>query len=139
MVHRPVAAPTGLRAGLILLAASNTVVGAWLLFFPGSFFSDFPGLGMHWVAALPPYNEHLLTDYGAALLGIAAALWLAARLLERRLVQGALIAQLVQGTPHFVYHLTRFDALPTAESIASQLTLAVPVALPLLLLWLTAA
>lgn len=84
---------------MVALALSNSFVGAWLLFFPGSFYRDFPGFGDHWVAALPPYNERLLTDYGGALLAIAVLLWLAARFLEQRLVQAALIVLLVQATP----------------------------------------
>ena len=137
MERTRMSAPGWVRAGLIFLAVPGTVVGAWLLFLPESFYRDFPGLGLHWVSALPPYNEHLLTDYGSALLGISAALWIAAAVLERRLVQAALIAQLVQAGPHFVYHLTRFDALPTVESVANQVVLAIPVVLPIVLLAMT--
>ena len=136
MARSQVPAVGVVRAGLITLALPGTVVGAWLLFLPESFYSDFPGLGLSWVSALPPFNEHLLTDYGSALLGISVVLWIAAVVLERRLVQAALIVQLVQAGPHFVYHLTRFDALPAAESVANQIVLAVPVVVPLLLLFL---
>lgn len=137
MAHSRSSAARLTRVGLIVLAVPGIVVGAWLLFLPESFYRDFPGLGFQWVSALPPFNAHLLTDYGSALLGISLVLVFAAVVLERRLVQAALLAQLVQAGPHFVYHLTRFDALPMGESIANQVVLAVPVLLPILLLPLT--
>jgi len=137
MIRRPSSRPVVLRTGLILLATFNTLVGVWLLVAPDSFFRNFPGLGMHWVSVFPPYNEHALTDFGGALLGVTAVVWIAALVLERRLVQVALVAQLVQAVPHFVYHLAHLEALPTDEAIASQVTLAMPVVVPLLLLWLT--
>jgi hypothetical protein len=49
-----------LRAGLGVLAAIDTLIGGWALVLPGSLYRDFPGFGMHWVAAAPPYNEHHL-------------------------------------------------------------------------------
>jgi hypothetical protein len=89
-----------LRVGLGVLAAIYALTGGWALIFPGSFYRDFPGLGMHWVAAAPPFNEHLLTDFGGALLGIAVALALAALIGERRLAQVVLLAVLVQAVSH---------------------------------------
>jgi len=44
-----------LRAGLGVLAAIDTLIGGWALVLPGSFYRDFPGFGMRWVAAAPPY------------------------------------------------------------------------------------
>jgi heme/copper-type cytochrome/quinol oxidase subunit 4 len=126
-----------LRVGLGVLAALDVLTGGWALIFPGSFYRDFPGLGMHWVAAAPPFNEHLLTDFGGALLGIAVALALAALIGERRLVQVVLLAALVQAVPHLIYHLTHWDMLPVGQVVVSRFSLAVPVVLALGLLWLT--
>ncbi|WP_109639388.1 hypothetical protein [Lentzea atacamensis] len=39
--------------------------GVWAAAFPLSFYNDFPGPGLHWVAALSPYNEHLARKVGA--------------------------------------------------------------------------
>src|SRR3712207_8980589 len=36
----------------------------WQMFWPESFFRDFPGWGRHWVSVDGPYNEHLLRDVG---------------------------------------------------------------------------
>jgi hypothetical protein len=125
-----------LRAGLGALAAIDTLIGGWALVLPGSFYRDFPGFGMHWAAAAPPYNEHLVTDFGAALLGIAVALVGAAIVVERRIVQGVLLAALVQALPHLIYHLSHPDMLPADQEVLSRLALVVPVALALGLLWL---
>lgn len=131
--------PVVLRIGLGVLAAIDAWVGGWALFFPASFYADFPGMGMHWVTATPPYNQHFLTDFGAALLGIAAVLCLAAVITERRVVQLALLAALVQAVPHLIFHLSHPESLrgvggPPALSTSA---LALPVVLALALLWLT--
>ena len=73
-----------LRAGLILLALPALVIGIWTTVAPHDFYVDFPGGGRHWVSALPPYNLHLLRDFGSANLTIAIVLLGAAWLLERR-------------------------------------------------------
>src|SRR5260370_8360960 len=92
---------------------------------------------MHgWVAAAPPFNEHLLTDFGGALLGIAIALALAALIGERRLVQVALLAALVQAVPHLIYHLTHMDMLPAGQVGVGRFSLAVPGVPALGLVWL---
>ena len=46
------------------------MIAIWGLLSPHGFYDDFPGLGRHWVSALPPYNEHLLRDFAAASLTI---------------------------------------------------------------------
>ncbi|SCL35481.1 hypothetical protein GA0070624_5272 [Micromonospora rhizosphaerae] len=50
-------------AGLLAVAAAYQ--GVWAAAFPLSFYNDFPAPGLHWVAALGPYNEHLARDVGA--------------------------------------------------------------------------
>jgi hypothetical protein len=54
--------------------------------------------------------------------------------LERRVVQAALVASLVAGLPHLIYHLTATGPLSTADNVLSLAGLAVPVVIPLLLL-----
>lgn len=124
------------RLGLVLLAVIDGVVGGWALLAPTSFYQNFPGLGMHWVAAEPPYNQHLVTDFGGALLGIAAALAVAAVVAERRIIQVVLLAALVQAVSHLTFHLTHSDALPAGQLVLTRMALAVPVVLALSLLWL---
>jgi hypothetical protein len=97
----------GLRIGLVLLAATALGGGFWALILPRRFYEDFPFPGRGWVSTLGPYNEHLVRDYGATNLALGGLLLFAAVLLERRLVQAALVAWLVYAVPHFVFHLAQ--------------------------------
>lgn len=111
--------PGLIRAGLVLLAMPSAVIAAWSLMSPHGFYRDFPGLGRHWVSALPPYNEHLLRDFGAANVTIALVLLGAALFCERRLVQVAVVAFFLGSLPHFIYHLTTTDHYSTSDNIWS--------------------
>jgi hypothetical protein len=126
-----------LRGGLALLAITPAIIGVWGLAAPRSFFDTFPGAGHHWVSALPPYNEHLLRDYASANLGFLVLLGFAAVVLERRLVQGALVAYAAAGIPHLAYHLTTTSSYATGDNVVSLVSLALLVVAPLYLLWLT--
>lgn len=125
-----------LRAGLVILGAGNAAVGLWARLAPGNFYGHFPGAGHHWVSAFGSYDGHLVTDFGAALLALGVVLVAAAALLDRRLVQIALSAQLVFAVPHFVYHLAALDRLSFGDNIADLGELGVAVVLPIVLLLL---
>ena len=86
---------TVIRIGLIYLAVTIGVVAAWILIAPRDFYDDFPTGPSAWASALPPYNEHLLRDFGSAGLGLAVLAGLAAAWMDRRLVQAAAIALFV--------------------------------------------
>jgi hypothetical protein len=83
------------------------------------------------------YATRVHSDFGAALLGLACVLWLAAVVAERRLAQVALVGLLVQAVPHLGFHLVHPGALPAAQVVASRMALVVPVVLALALLWLS--
>ena len=89
-----------IRFALIYLTVTIGVVAAWILIAPKGFYDTFPGGGVHWVSALPPYNEHLERDFGAAGLGLAVLAALAAYWMEKRVVQVASISLAVAGLPH---------------------------------------
>jgi hypothetical protein len=125
-----------IRFGLIYLAVTIGVVSAWILLAPKGFYDDFPGGSAHWVSALPPYNEHLERDFGAAGLGLAVLAGLAAYWMERRLVQAAAIALFVAGVPHLAYHATTTDHYSTGDNIGSLTGLTLDVILPLAILYL---
>src|SRR5690242_16481117 len=95
-----------IRFALIYLVVTIGWLAVWILVAPRSFYDNFPGGSAHWVSALPPYNEHLERDFGAAALGLAVLAGLAAFWMEQRLVQAAAITLLVASLPHLVYHLT---------------------------------
>lgn len=108
-----------IRTGLVLLALPSIVIAAWSLISPRGFYDDFPGFGRHWVSALPPFNEHLLRDFGAANVFFALVLLGAALFCERRLVQVAVVAFFLGTLPHFIYHLTTTDHYSTSDNIWS--------------------
>lgn len=128
------ARPGVFRVGLLVLAASQVLTGAWALIAPRSFYDDFPGAGRSWVSVLGPYDEHLVRDVGASFTALVVLLVLAAVFLELRLVQAALVAWLVYSIPHLGYHLTTTDAYSVGDNIASLAGLGLQVVLPAALL-----
>jgi hypothetical protein len=126
-----------LRVGLVLLAVQPALLAAWIGFAPRSFYDDFPGGGRTWVDNLGPYNEHLLRDFGAANVGFLVLLVAAAGLLDRRVVQVALIAYAAAALPHLAYHVTTAGEYTTSDNILSLSALAGAVLVPLALLVLT--
>jgi hypothetical protein len=124
-----------IRFALVFLAIAIGLVAAWILIAPKHFYDEFPGPSA-WVSALPPYNEHLLRDYGAAGLGLAGLAVLAAIWLERRLVQAAAVALFLGTLPHAIYHSTTTEAYSTADNVFSLGGIYLEVLLPLLILYL---
>ncbi len=124
-----------IRFGLIYLAIAIGLVAAWILIAPRHFYDEFPGPSQ-WVSALPPYNEHLVRDFGSAGLGLAVLAALAAARMERRLVQVAAIALFIGSLPHAIYHSTTTEAYSTADNVLSLGGLYLQVLLPALILYL---
>ena len=122
-----------MRPGLAIIAISPAWVGIWAAAAPRSFYDDFPGTSS-WVSPLGPYDEHLVRDIGAFQLGLLAVVLFALVTLERRVVQAALVATIVAGLPHLIYHLTATEALSTADNVLSLIGLALPVVIALILL-----
>jgi hypothetical protein len=125
-----------IRIALLYLTITTAFLAIWILVAPKSFYDDFPGGSAHWVSALPPYNEHLERDFGAASLGIALLTGLAAYWMDRRVVQAAALTWIAAGFPHLIYHLTTTEHYSTGDNLASLLALALQVALPLGILYL---
>jgi hypothetical protein len=124
------------RGGLLVLAATPLVGGLWALLFPRAFYDDFPLPGADWVSTLGPYNEHLVSDYGALNLAMAVLLLAAGVLLERSLVQVALLSWLAFEVPHFVFHLGETHHFSAGSNLAQLGGLAFLVVLPLVLLYI---
>ena len=125
-----------IRIALAYLAITIGALAIWILVAPRGFYDNFPGAGAHWVSALPPYNEHLERDFGAASLGLAVLAGLAAYWMDKRVIQAAAFTLLAAGLPHFIYHLTTTGHYSTGDNVASLIGLALDVALPLGLLYL---
>jgi uncharacterized membrane protein len=127
-----------IRFALIYLAVTMGVVAVWILVAPRNFYDEFPGWAQ-WVSALPPYNEHLIRDFGSAGLGLTVLAVLAAVWMERRLVQAAAIAIFVGTLPHAIYHSTTTEHFSTADNLLSLGGLYLQALLPLAVLYLASA
>jgi len=123
------------RATLIQLGAIQGLLGFYALFFPRSFYEDFP-FGLNWVEVLPAYNEHLTRDVGGLFLATSVMLIAASIRLERRWVVISLVALLSFSLPHTVWHAFNLEPYSAGNAIANIVTLAATVLLPLGVLFL---
>ena len=122
---------------LVQLGVIQAVLGFYALFFPRSFYEDFP-LGLDWVEVLPAYSEHLVRDVGGLFLATAVILLAASVRLERRWVVVSVVAFLAFSFPHTVWHMFNLEPYSTRNTIGNIVTLGATVVLPLLLLVLVA-
>lgn len=125
------------RIVLALLALTQLEAGLWALVAPRSWFDQFPGGGQRWVAALPPFNEHLARDAGAGFLALGVMLAWAAVAGDVRIVRPATVAALAFALPHLAFHLAHGDGLSAAENTASLTALAFAAIVPAALLALS--
>jgi hypothetical protein len=106
------------RVALVALAIGNGATGLLARLDPRVFYDDFP-FGRAWVAADGPYNEHLVTDFGAALLAIAALCLVGVWRPTREVVVAAAVVNIVLGAFHIVYHAGVADLLSRTDNILS--------------------
>ncbi|GAA4580885.1 hypothetical protein GCM10023176_61030 [Micromonospora coerulea] len=101
-----------------LLAVAAAYQGVWAAAFPLSFYNDFPAPGLHWVAALGPYNEHLAPDVGALNLALLVlSVWALRRPTRESLaVTGG--AWLIYNAIHFLWHMLHLDVFPSVDKIS---------------------
>lgn len=115
---------------LAVLGVLHTSWGVAAIAVPRWFFDNFPGLGRHWTAAYPPYNEHLMTDVGAAFLALGVLLLIAAWLKDRKVTNVVLIGLVVFSAAHLAFHSHNPGNLQGADLAASLATLALGVVVP---------
>ena len=120
---------TPVRVGLGILAVVQLGTGLWQLLLPASFYSDFPTVDL-----APPFNEHLMRDFGGAnvalgIIVVAVAVWL-----EKRYVVLVLLAYLAFSIPHLVFHLSHLHDASTADVAFQVVSLGLAVVLPLVVL-----
>jgi hypothetical protein len=121
------------RVGYGALAALNLWWGAWARVAPHGFYVSFPGFGHHWVAAYPPYNEHLVTDLGAISLTLGVLLAIATVVSDRRVRWTVLTGVLVFNFLHLTFHAMSQGAMAGLDYEASLGTLILGVVGPLVL------
>jgi hypothetical protein len=125
------------RVLLWLLAFGNLAVGVQALFFPRSFYDDFP-FGRGWVAMDGPYNQHLVRDVGSLNLALVVLVFAALTVGTRTIARTAMVVWLVNAVPHFVYHLGHLSTgdMTGGDKVALVVSLGFTVVAPILvLLW----
>jgi AhpD family alkylhydroperoxidase len=127
-----------IRGLLLALGIPQAAIGVWALVASRSFYDEFP-TGQGWVAALGPFDEHLVIDIGGLFVAIGAMMVLAAAWMRGPVVVAASISWLLFAVPHTIWHLTDLGPLSTGDAIANVVTLAVTVGGPLLVLALLRA
>src|SRR3954469_13078504 len=126
--------PQSARAALGFLCLAALTLGLTATLAPRTFYDDFPFLA-HWVALLPPYNAHLVTDVGGLYLGFAVLFAWAALNLQPTLVRAACCAWLLTGALHLGFHATHLDNFDTADAIGQVASLAFLLIPPAVALW----
>ena len=123
LASSPSAASMVVRALLALLLPATIAVGVWAEFAPRSFYDDFPGLGLIWVASDGPFNEHLVRDFGATNLALAVLLAVAVWKGGRVLLATAAGAYLAYAVPHLAYHLRHTHVIDGVDRVTSLASL----------------
>lgn len=122
------------RWGLTAMAVATGVVGLWALAAPLGFYESFPWPGRNWVSMLPPYNEHVLRDFGGLNLGFGVMFTVAAVRPERLLSATLLVGYLCFAVPHLGFHVFHLHGFSAFDAVGQVVTLAGLVVLPLFLL-----
>lgn len=120
----------GLAALVIGTGVATLVLGVWSFTAPQSFFEDFPISGMGWVSALGPFNEHLVTDFGAAEVGLAVAAIGVGRVRSASGALAVLWGFFTFGILHLTYHLETFSEFSVASATSQAVALTLFVIVP---------
>ena len=113
-------------------------LGLWAIIDPTGFYETFP-FGRGWIEADGPYNEHLIRDFGSLHLALAVLYGAVALWPERRWVRVAALAALFDGVPHLLYHAFNLDPYETGDAVGTIVSLAMGVALPVVMILGTAS
>jgi hypothetical protein len=119
----------GVRLLLAVSAIGAAVPGAWATLAPRRFYDAFPGTG-HWVARLPAYSPHLVTDVGAFYLAFAGLFAWAAVRPARALVVPLCVAWAGFSLLHLGWHAAHLGAFGTADAVAELASLAATLTVP---------
>jgi hypothetical protein len=114
----------------------EAIIGAWATSGPLSFYQDgpVPGADTGWVALLPPYNEHLVRDYGTMSLALAVVLGYAAVELTPQVVRMSMVALLVFAVPHTIFHMFHLEHFSRSAAITQSVSLIATVVIPLVVI-----
>ena len=114
----------GRQVLLGVLAVSAAYVGVWATIAPHDWYEQFPGLGMHWLQVLGPYNEHLARDVGGLYLALVViSVGALARAEDASLTRICGGAWAIFSVPHLVFHLAHLSMYTTRDQILNVVTL----------------
>lgn len=123
------------RVCLILLTIVALSLGGWAYFAPLNWYSTFPGMGMHWLPVLGPYNEHFVKDVGSLFFGLAVLSALALYYLRNRpVVVITAVSWSVFNVLHLIYHLGMLHMYGPRDAILNAVALSLALLVSLLLL-----
>jgi hypothetical protein len=123
------------RVCLILLTIVALSLGGWAYFAPLNWYSTFPGMGMHWLPVLGPYNEHFVKDVGSLFSGLAVLSALALYYLRNRpVVVITAVSWSVFNVLHLIYHLGMLHMYGRLDAVLNVVSLSLLLVLSLLLL-----
>jgi hypothetical protein len=122
-----------------IMGAAVALPGGWAFFWPRSFYDDFPIPGAAWVSTLGPFDEHLMTDFGSAQIGLALIVLVAVGRRSMEALRIAMIGYVGFSVLHFAYHLGSFEAFSTASALTQATALLTLVMVPGLVLYATRA
>ena len=126
-----------LRFTFLFLAVTSAVVAVQATLSPHGFYTGFP-VGLSWVDYLPPYNEHLIRDVGSFYVAFTILFVWSAVTLARALIVPVSVAWAVAAAMHAVFHVLHLGNFDTGDAIAQTIVLFAVVALPLLVIVLSA-
>ncbi|WP_460810296.1 hypothetical protein [Microlunatus endophyticus] len=118
----------------MVVAVLGLSVGVWAAGLPKSFYSSFPGLGLHWIEMMGAYDEHLVRDVGFMYLALSTISIAAA--LSRTAAAGRLasLGWTVFGAFHFLFHVTHLMG-GVVDVVGNIVSLGLSLALGLALLF----
>ena len=112
------------RLILLVLGVPNAVAGGWAVLAPVNWYQDFPGWSPRLASALPPFNEHLVSDSGSGLFAAGLLALMAAWCMRREVTVVAMLGYLAFALPHAVFHLRHPAAdLSTGANVANTAVL----------------
>ena len=106
-----------IRTVLVFFVVLEAFIGTWASVAPLSFFEDGPLPGMAWVRLFPPYNEHLVRDFGGMNLAMAVVFAVAAVRLTPVLVRTATGSFLMFSVPHTIFHTIHLEHFTPADAV----------------------
>ncbi|CAJ1498945.1 hypothetical protein [[Mycobacterium] holstebronense] len=133
--RQPSMNPNVHRVCLILLTIVGISLGAWAYFAPLNWYSTFPGMGMHWLPVLGPYNEHFVKDVGSLFSGLAVLSALALYYLGNRpvvVITG--VSWSVFNVLHLIYHVGMLHMYGPRDAVLNVVSLSLLLVLSLTLL-----